>query len=112
MNGTAFLRKRGFALAALAIAALFVALNFRAYDGFFQDDEIDTLSWSPSRHLSEYVVAFLKPTFDRSNFRPVGHVYYLLMGRWFGIDFPPYVTPLFVIHLVNGALLFLLVRSI
>lgn len=107
-----FLRKRGFALAAAGIALSFVVLNFRAYDGFFQDDEIDTLSWSPSRHFSEYVIAFLKPTFDASNFRPVGHIYYPLMGRAFGLDFPPYVTPLFAIHLINGALLFLLLRKI
>jgi hypothetical protein len=107
-----FLRKHEFRLAAAAIVITFVALNLRAYDGFFQDDEIDTLSWSLSRHLPEYLVAFLKPTFDTSNFRPVGHVYYLLMGRAFGIDFPPYITPLFVIHLVNAALLFLLLRKI
>jgi len=112
LNRTALLRKREFALAALAIALAFIILNLRAYDGFFQDDEIDTLSWSPSRHLSEYVIAFLKPTFDVSNFRPVGHIYYLLMGRAFGLDFPPYVTPLFVIHLLNAALLFLLLRRI
>jgi len=99
-------------LAFVAIALAFIALNFKAYDGFFQDDEIDTLSWSPSRHLSEYGIAFLKPTFDTSNFRPVGHIYYLLMGRAFGIDFPPYITPLFVIHLANAALLFLLLRKI
>jgi hypothetical protein len=107
-----FLRKRGFALAAFGIALSFIALNFRAYNGFFQDDELDSLSWSPSRHLSEYLIAFLKPTFDASNFRPAGHIYYLLMGRAFGLDFPPYVTPLFVIHLINGALLFLLLRKI
>jgi hypothetical protein len=107
-----FLRKRGFALAAVGIAVAFVVLNLGAYDGFFQDDEIDTLSWSPSRHLSEYVITFLNPTFDTNNFRPVGHVYYLLMGRAFGIDFPPYITPLFAIHLVNAALLFLLLRKI
>jgi hypothetical protein len=35
---------RSVILAGLAIVIVFLALNYRAYDGFFQDDELDTLS--------------------------------------------------------------------
>ena len=103
---------RSVILAGLAIVFVFLALNYRAYDGFFQDDELDTLSWAPSRHMSEYGAGFLKPTFDPTNFRPAGHLYYTLMGRAFGLDFPPYITPLFAIHLINGLLLWLLLRKL
>ncbi|HZL57388.1 MAG TPA: hypothetical protein VFC21_09915 [Bryobacteraceae bacterium] len=100
------------AITAVAILLAFIGLNFRAYDGFFQDDELDTLAWAPSRQMTEYVTGFLKPTFDRANFRPVGHLYYTLMGRAFGLDFPPYMTPIFAIHLLNALLLLLLLRKL
>jgi hypothetical protein len=87
-------------------------MNYRAYDGYFQDDELDNLGWAPSQTMQEYAVAFVKPTFDASNFRPVGHLYFTLMGRAFGLDFPPYMTPILAIHLVNALLLFLLMRKL
>ena len=96
----------------MAIALAFLALNHSAYDGFFQDDELDTLSWAPSRPFSEFAIAMVKPTFDVSNFRPTGHLYFTLMGRAFGMDFPPYITPILAIHLLNVLLLFLIVRKL
>lgn len=97
-------------VALVAIAVVFVALNYRAYDGFFQDDELDNISWAPHVRAAEFAGGFLKPLFDAENFRPVGHLYFALMGRAFGEDFPPYMTPVFAIHLANGLLLFLLLR--
>ena len=34
------------------------------------------------------------------------------MGRAFGLDFPPYMTPILAIHLINALLLFLLLRKL
>ncbi len=99
-------------LAALLIGAAFVGLNHAAYRGFFQDDELDTLSWAPGQPLREFVVGIIKPVFHTDNFRPVGHLYYTLMGRAFGLDFPPYVTPLFTFHLLNAVLLWWLIRRL
>lgn len=96
----------------MGIAIAFIALNYRAYDGFFQDDELDTISWAPSRPLSMFLTGVLKPVFDADNFRPPGHLYFALMGRAFGMDFPPYMTPIFAIHLINAALLFFLMRRL
>ncbi len=98
--------------AALAIALVFIALNYRAYDGYFQDDELDNISWAPRVTPAEFGAAFAKPFFDVSNFRPVGHLYFALMGAEFNEDFPPYMTPVFAIHLINGLLLFLLLRRL
>jgi len=99
-------------IAGVAILLAFCALNYRAYDGFFQDDELDNISWGPAVPMSDFAVALVKPTFDASNFRPTGHLYFALMGRAFGMDFPPYMTPIMVIHLVNVLLLFLLLRRL
>jgi hypothetical protein len=96
----------------MAILLAFCALNYRAYDGFFQDDELDTLSWAPSRTAREYLPALLKPTLDEANFRPAAHLYFTLAGKAFGLDYPPYVTPIFVIHLLNALLLFVVLRRL
>ncbi|MDP9170210.1 MAG: glycosyltransferase family 39 protein [Acidobacteriota bacterium] len=106
------LRRTNVLAAGIAIVLAFLALNYRAYDGFFQDDELDNISWAPSRPMAEFAVGVLKPVFDRDNFRPPGHLYFALMGRAFGMDFPPYMTPIFAIHLINAALLFFLMRKL
>jgi hypothetical protein len=98
--------------AGVAIAIVFVALNYRAYDGFFQDDELENIMWAPHVGAMKFVVAFVKPLFDVDNFRPVGHFYFAVMGKLFGEDFPPYVTPIFALHLVNGLLIFALIRRL
>jgi hypothetical protein len=91
---------------------VFIALNYRAYDGFFQDDELDNLSWAPHLHAGVFVRGFLSPAFEVDNFRPVGHLYFAVMGRIFGENFPPWMTPIFALHLICGALIFLLARRL
>ncbi len=86
-------------------------MNYRAYDGFFQDDELDNLSWAPHVGAREFVVAFVKPVFDVNNFRPAAHLYFAVMGRLFGENFPPWMTPIFALHLLNGLLVFALARK-
>ena len=95
----------------MALFIAFCALNYRVYDGFFQDDELDTLSWAPLLGWRDYVPALLKPTFDVANFRPAGHFYFTLAGKAFGLDYPPYVTPILGIHLLNVLLLWLVLRT-
>jgi hypothetical protein len=99
-------------LAGVAIAIVFIGLNHTAYDGFFQDDELDNLKWAPSRPALLFLKGLIDPRFQTDNFRPVGHLYFALMGRNFGLDFPPYMTPIFAIHLLNALLLYLLMRKL
>jgi hypothetical protein len=95
----------------MAIGLIFIILNRAAYDGFFQDDELDNITWAPYVGTQEFVTSFFTPKFLPTNFRPVGHFYFAVMGRHFGLDFPPYMTPIFIIHLVTGLLLYLLLRK-
>lgn len=99
-------------LAALAVALLFIGLNHAAYDGYFQDDDLDNLKWAPSRPAQTFITGLLEPKFEVDNFRPVGHLYFALMGNRFGLDFPPYITPVFAFHLLNALLLYLLMRRL
>ena len=87
-------------------------LNHRALDGFFQDDEFDTLGWAPFVPARQYVIGFLKPLFDASNFRPAGHLYFTLMSNAVGMNFPSYIPPIFFFHLVNCALVFCILRKL
>lgn len=91
---------------------VFIALNYRAYDGFFQDDELDNLSWAPYLTAGEYARGFFDPLFSVNNFRPVGHLYFAVMGRLFAENFPPWMTPIFALHLICAALIFLLARKL
>jgi hypothetical protein len=95
-----------------AIALVFIGLNYRAYDGFFQDDELENLTWAPHVHAGDFVRGLLDPAFAVNNFRPVGHLYFAVMGRMFGENFPPWMTPIFALHLINAALIFLLARRL
>jgi hypothetical protein len=99
-------------LAGIAVAISFLALNHSAWDGFFQDDELDNLRWAPSSHVIVFVTGLLTPQFQTNNFRPVGQLYFALMGKRFGLWFAPYVTPIFAIHLLNALLLWLLMRKL
>jgi hypothetical protein len=99
-------------LAAVAIALLFIGLNHSAYDGFFSDDDLDNIKWAPSRPARTFINGLIEPRFEIDNFRPVGHLYFAVMGNKFGLDFPPWVTPVFAIHLLNALLLYLLMRRL
>lgn len=94
----------------LAVAVLFVIANRGAYESYFSDDEFDNIGWAPSVQPAEFVEALLSPKFQPGNFRPVGHLYFHLAGRAFGMDFPKYVIPIHAIHLLNVWLLWLVVR--
>ncbi len=85
---------------------------FGSWDGFFQDDELDNLRWAPSSHALIFLKGLLTPKFQPDNFRPVGHLYFALMGNQLGLWFAPYVTPIFAFHLLNALLLWLLMRKL
>jgi hypothetical protein len=104
-------RRLGVALF-LSLALLFLFVNREAYSGYFQDDEIDILSWVRYAPASEYLKASLSPKFEHDNFRPVGHFYFREAERVFGLNFAGYVAVLHAIHLLNVWLLWLVARRL
>ena len=96
----------------LTIGALFLILNRAAYKGYFQDDELDNISWTPHVDGETWIKGFLNPRLDPDNFRPTGHLYFEEMYRHFGLDFPKYLVPLHLIHLLNALLVALLARRL
>jgi hypothetical protein len=93
----------------LLLAAVFLVLNRGAYQGFFQDDEMESLAWTHWSPASAYAKAALSPLYQNS-FRAVGFFYYHELERIFGLDYPKFVAVLQAFHLLNVWLLWLLMR--
>jgi hypothetical protein len=104
--------KRTGVLLFLLLAASFLVVNRGAYQGYFQDDEIDTLSWAPGLPTVDYLEGALSARFQENNFRPVGHFYFHAAGRAFELEFPGYVAAIHLLHLFNVWLIWLLARRL
>jgi hypothetical protein len=96
----------------VAMALLFFIANRSASGGFFQGDELDSLSWTPQIPAADFVKDLVSPVYNGRNFRPVGHFYFRMMSRAFGLDFRPYLLPLHLVHLLNVWLLWLVLRNV
>jgi len=96
----------------VAFAWLFLFANRGAYRGYFQDDEIDNLSWTPYLSPLDFLKGAVTPQFQVNNFRPAGHYYFHAVEELAGLEFPVYVAVLHGLHLLNLWLLWLIVRRL
>jgi hypothetical protein len=96
----------------LLFAAVFLLANRSAYRGWFQDDEIDNLSWTPYLSTLDYLKGAVTPLYQPNNFRPAGHFYFYATEAATGLDFPVYVAMLQALHLLNVWLLWTIVRRL
>ena len=96
----------------LAAAALFLAANRAAYKGYFDDDGLENLSMTRDVDSGAFFDGFLTLHYFENNFRPVGHLFFRTMGHLAGLNFPPYVAALHIAHLLNVALLWLILRRL
>jgi hypothetical protein len=104
--------KRSGLLLFAAFAVLFLTVNRDAYRGYFQDDEIDNLSWTPYLAPLDFLKGAATPQFQPNNFRPVGHYYFHAVEEIAGLNFPVYVAVVHAFHLLNVWLLWLLARRL
>jgi hypothetical protein len=94
------------------VVLLFLIANRGAYKGYFQDDELDNISWTGAVPLRVYLTGLASPVYSPLNFRPVGHAYFAVMSRWAGLRFPPYVAVLHGLHFLNILLVYHLLRRL
>ncbi|MDQ6676631.1 MAG: glycosyltransferase family 39 protein [Acidobacteriota bacterium] len=106
------MKKRASALFFIALAALFLVLNRGAYQSYFQDDELDNLSWAPFVSAREWLVGLFTPQFLPYNFRPAGHFFFFAAQRLFGLNFPAYAAVIQAIHFLNTWLIWMLARTL
>ncbi len=105
-------RKASGVFAFALLAVLLVAVNLRAYRGYFQSDELDSLSWTGLVPKMAYIETILSPRFQANNFRPVGHFFFREAALHFGLDFWKYVAVIQALHLLNVWLIWLLARRL
>lgn len=84
---------------------LFYVASKGAYKGFFSADDLDNLAWTRHAELKSFLIGLITPQFYSTNFRPLGHFYFWVLGHTASLDFRPYVAVLHALHLVNLALL-------
>jgi len=94
------------------MALLFFIANRGAYEGFFQGDELDSLSWTPNVPVAVFAKDLINPVYNARNFRPVGHLFFRIMSRLFALDFENYLLPLHLLHLLNVWLLWMVLRNV
>jgi len=100
------------AILALAALVLFSLANRGAYKSYFQADSIDNLALAQSLGARDLLQPLLVPKVFFNNFRPVGMLFFKLMGQWFGLWFPPYVAALQLLHILNAVLVVWLLRRL
>ena len=99
------------ALLLLLILALFFTFNKLAFQSYFSDDDFDNLRLAA---LFPWW-AFPKSLFTlalQGNFRPVGVIYYKLLGGAAGFNFGAYVVVLQAFHVATALLLWLFLRRL
>jgi hypothetical protein len=93
-------------------AVLFLIANRASYKGYFMDDDLNTLSWAKAGEVPVFLYWLVTPQFHPLNFRPVGAFYYRILGGLFGLEYPPYIGVLHVIHLCNVIVLYFILRRL
>jgi hypothetical protein len=106
------LNKTAGAALLLGMAILFLLANRGSYKGYFQDDELNNLSWTRDIPALEFGKAALSPKFFPNNFRPVGHFYFREMSLLYGLDFPKYLPILHLAHFLNAWMVWMLARRL
>jgi hypothetical protein len=96
----------------IAVAAFFLIANRSAYRGYFLDDELDNIVTTSELYTTDFASGLLLPRYYANNFRPLGHLFFRLMGDNFELKFPPYVAALHLLHLLNVLLLWLILRRL
>lgn len=92
----------------VVLPLLFLIANRGAYEGYFQSDDLDNLSWTSVASWRDFAYGIAAPRFFPGNFRPAGHFYYYVMGHLAGLHYPPYVAVLHMLHFVNIVVLWFL----
>ncbi len=106
------MKKKAGAFLLLSLVFLFLVLNRGAYQSFFQDDELDNMCWAPFVEAHTWISSLISPLLMKDNFRPVGHFYFFLGSKFFGLHFVPWVTLLHVFHFATVLLIWALARQL
>jgi hypothetical protein len=100
--------------AGLLFVVLLLSLiaNFDACRGYFEDDDLATLTWARSLPLKDLIWNIPTLKYPPEHSRPIGFLFYDAIARRADLEYPPYVIGLTLVHILNVALLWLLLRKL
>jgi hypothetical protein len=96
----------------LGLLLLILIANRGAYQGYFDGDDLDNISWTSRVAPDVFARGIVSPVLAVDNFRPVGHFYFFALSHLAGLNYGAYVGVLQLAHLLNVLLLFLLLRRL
>jgi hypothetical protein len=100
-------------LAFFAGILLLIFLAHRdARRGYFEDDDLDTLTWARLLPLQDLITNIPTLKYPPEHSRPIGFFYYDAIERRVGLEYQPYVVALDAIGILNLVLLWLLLRQL
>jgi hypothetical protein len=97
-------------LAAVLVAAL--SVHHQAYRGYFEDDDLDTLTWARHTQPVEVLLGLPSLTYPPNQGRVPGFFYYAFLYRRFGLTYLPFVIVLQISQSLNVVLLWFLLRRL
>ena len=86
--------------------------NRGAWRGWFEDDDLDTLTWARIVPLQDLLLNVPSLKYPPEHARPLGYFYYGALFRTAGFAYPAWVAVLQLIHVLNIVLLWLLLRKL
>lgn len=94
------------------LALLFLVANRAAYQGYFFGDDYDNLLHAGLMPAPELAGHLVKPGPHQHNFRPLGALFYRIVYSAAELRFGPYISAIFLLHMVNTVMVFLLLRAL
>jgi hypothetical protein len=95
-----------------AVLLLAVAVHRQAYSGYWEDDDLDTLTWARLLPLGNLALGLPSLQYPPDQGRAPGFFYYAALHRRFGLEYPPYVAVLQIVQGLNVLLLWFLLRRL
>ena len=96
----------------IAAVLLFLVFNWRAYDGYFHDDDFDNAVWMERGDPDRFQRTILSPVYEPGNFRPTGYYFFHTLTRWHGLEFPKWVAWVHALHVLTAVLVWLGARRL
>jgi hypothetical protein len=104
------MRKAAGAALFAVLILLFLIANRGAYQGYFEGDDLDNLAWTQQVQPLDMARDLIPPWYFANHFRPLGYLYFAVMGQIAGLRFPWYVALLHAFHLLNLWILWRLLK--
>jgi hypothetical protein len=94
----------------LALLVFLIAVYWGSHRGYFEDDDLDTITWARFSTVGSQLHDVFEVKFPFQPIRPLGYAYYSLMLAHYGLNYAPWAVAILVLGCLNVLLLWLLLK--